>query len=183
MIIWLTWRIASWKWVVAEYMKEKWFEYFTVSQVVREEAEKRWIEIMRSNLQMIWNEVRAQFWSWAWIKKILEKMESHKNYLIDGIRNPWEIDELRKIKDFHLISIDAEQELRFKRVLSRAKESDPKTWDKFLEIDNRDYGIWEPFDGQQVWKCMEMADFHITNNWDLQKYTHNIDIIFNALKP
>ena len=182
MIIWLTWRIAAGKWVVAEYMKEKWFEYFTVSQMVREEAAKRWVEITRYNLQTIGNEIRAECWLWAWMKRILERMQPDKDYLIDGIRNPWEVLELQKTKDFYLFSIDADQELRFERVLSRSKESDPKTREKFLEIDNRDFGIWEPQDGQQVGKCMEMANFHIQNNGDLEEYIHQINTSFNSIK-
>lgn len=182
MIIWLTWRIAAWKWVVVDYLKDKGFEYFTVSQMVREEASKRWVEITRYNLQTIWNEIRKEFWIWEWMKRIVTRMDLNKNYIVDGIRNPWEIDELRKIKDFYLISIDADQKTRFERVLSRAKESDPKTWEKFLEIDDRDFWVGEPIDWQQVWNCMSLADFHIENNWNLQEYIKNIDKFFNSIK-
>lgn len=182
MIIWITGRIAAGKWVVVEYLKEKWFEYFTVSQMVRQEAKKRGGEITRYNLQNIGNEVRQEFGAWEWIKRILAKMEVWKNYIIDGIRNPWEIQELRHQKDFFLFSIDALQNIRFERVLLRGKDSDPTIWEKFLEIDQRDFWEWEPDDGQQVGKCMEEADFQFLNNDTKEEYISSIESIYNSIK-
>jgi len=92
--------------------------------------------------------------------KELEK-DSPKNAIVDGIRNPAEVVELkRKFKDFILISIDAPQRERFQRILKRARESDPKDWEGFLKIDLRDLGEKDPL-GQQVGECMKLADFKI----------------------
>jgi hypothetical protein len=48
-------------------------------------------------------------------------------------------------------------------MLKRAKDSDPKTWELFLEIDDRDFGESDPL-GQQVGKCMDLSDYKIENN-------------------
>ncbi len=181
MLIWLTGRIAAGKWMIVEYLKDRWFEYFTISQVVREEAQIRWVDITRKNLQDIWNEVRQNEWAGAWICRLISKMESGKDYIIDWIRNPGEIVELRKQKDFHLISIDADQEIRFDRMLKRAKDSDPKTWELFLEIDDRDFGESDPL-GQQVGKCMDLSDYKIENNWTLEQLHLSIENIYKKIK-
>lgn len=182
MIIWLTGRIAAGKWVVVDYLKEKGFEYFTVSQIVRQEAAKRWVEITRFNLQTIGNEVRKEFGIGEWMKRIIAQMETWKNYIVDGIRNPGEVRELQTQSDFYLLSIDAPESVRFERALLRAKESDPKTKQDFEIIDKRDFGIGEPEDGQQVGKCMQMADFHIFNDGSLQDYQKKIDTIYDRIK-
>lgn len=182
MIIGLTGRIAAGKWVVVDYLKEKWFEYFTVSQMVRQEAAKRWVEITRYNLQTIGNEVRKEFGIWEWMKRIIAQMQPEKDYIVDGIRNPGEVLELQTQNDFFLFSIDAPEEVRYERALLRGKESDPKTRKDFEVIDERDFGIGESEDGQQVGKCMGMADFHIFNDGSLNDYQNKIENIYTQIK-
>lgn len=131
MIIGLTGRIAAGKGFIKDFLEKIGFEYHTISDVVREEAAKREIEITRKNLQDLGNEVRNKEGPGAWARRIIEKFESGKNYIIDGIRNPGEVEELRKIKDFFLIAVDAPQEKRYERLRLRAKPSDPKTWGVF----------------------------------------------------
>lgn len=180
MIIWLTGRIAAGKWVVEEFLKEKWFEYLTLSLVVRDEAAKLGIEVTRKNLQDLWNQVRLKDGPWAWAKKLVEKIQPGKNYVIAWIRHPWEVYEFRKLHEFYLISVDSNQDLRFQRLLKRAKDSDPTTWEWFLEIDNRDF--WESDNlWQQVGKCMDLADFSVDNNWTLEEFNQTIEKIYDDI--
>ena len=180
MIIGLTGRIAAGKGFIKDFLEKVGFEYYTFSDVVREEAARRGVEITRKNLQDLGNEVRNKEGPGAWAKRIIEKLESEKNYIVDGIRNPGEVEELRKQKDFFLIAVDAPQERRYERLRRRAKPSDPKTWEGFLEIDNRDFGE-EDSKGQQVGKCMEMADFYIFNNSDLGVLMKRIKEIYEQI--
>ena len=172
MLIGLTGRIGAGKGVIVDYIKEKGFKYYTLSQVVREEAAKRGIDVSteegRGKLQDLGNLIRQQEGPGAWVKRILSKIEGSEDYIIDKIINPAEIEELRKTGDFYLISVDAPQEDRFQRVLKRDKDSDPKEWEAFLEIDNRDFGEEDPL-GQQVGKCMELADYSLVNDstWEI----------------
>ncbi len=177
MIVGLTGRIASGKGQIVEFLKSKDFQYFTISQVVREEAAKKGIPIERKNLQDLGNEIRHNEGKNAWIKRLILKLDKSKNCIIDGIRNPGEIEELRKLDNFFLISVDAPQKVRFDRLLKRKKPSDPKTWEDFLEIDKRDFQEDDPL-GQQVGKCMKQADFKIINDSDIDKLNKKIEEIF-----
>jgi len=60
---------------------------------------------------------------------------NYSRYIVDGIRNPGEIDELIKINQgedkFYLISVDAPREKRFEWIIKRARSSDPKTYKDF----------------------------------------------------
>jgi len=173
MIMGITGRIASGKGIVRAYFEEKGFKYASVSPVVRAEAEKRGIPLERSKLQDLGNEVRAEEGGGVWMRRLIEEMDLDENQIIDGIRNPGEVVELRKLYlkklAFYLFSVDAPQLIRYQRMLGRERPSDPKTWEEFLKVDERDYreldasGQPNPF-GQQVGLCMQMADYKFTND-------------------
>ena len=180
MIIGLTGRIAAGKGVVANYLKGKGFNYLSLSQAVRDEATKRGIEHTRKNLQDLGNELRIKQGNSVWAQKII-KLIVDGHHVIDGIRNHKEILELKKLKDFILVSVDAPQEIRFKRVILRGKISDPKIWEDFLILDKRDFGE-ENDSGQQVSKCMELADIKIINNYqNIKAKIKEIEKIFKEI--
>lgn len=182
MIIGITGRIGSGKEEIAKFFAKKKFVYFTLSIVIREEAVKRGIEVTRKNLQDLGDLLRKEEGPGALVKRLLNQMQPGKNYVIDGIRNPGEIEVLRKFKNFFLIGIDAPQNIRFQRMLRRAKESDPKTWGDFLIADNRDFHDPDDILGQQVHACMKMADFIIVNDGSLKEFKENILKVWGKIK-
>lgn len=186
MLIGLTGRIASGKGEVAKYFVDKGFIYISLSDSVRKEAEKMGIdfstEIGRKNLQDLGNSLRRQKGTGIWARKILEEINLSKNYIIDGIRNPAEINELMSVENFYLISVNAPFDIRWKRVLQRAKASDPKTKEEFKKADDRDFGIGEPVSGQQVGTCMAMANFKLENNGSLNELYDELEKICEEIK-
>ena len=184
MIIGLTGRIAAGKGLVAECLMENYgFGYETVSMEVRREVKSRGYneeEIKRSLLQDIGNEIRQREGSGAWMNRILKRVDLSKNITIDGIRNPGEISVLRMQDNFYLFSVDALKIKRYNRIISRGKQSDPKTWEEFLEMDRRDYREDDPL-GQQVGKCMEQADYHLINNSTVEEFNYKIRRLFSNL--
>ncbi len=184
MLIGLTGTKASGKGILADILKEKGFIYLSLSDAVREEAVKRGIvDYTIKQLQDIGNELREKYGNGVLARKIMEKFENGKNYVIDGIRNVGEIEEFRKANEkFVLIAVDAPQAVRFKRLLKRGRESDPKTWQDFLEMDKRDRGFSEGKSGQQVEKCMELADIKIYNDFNVEVLKEEIKKILRKLK-
>ena len=181
MIIGLTGRIAAGKGKIVDFLSSKGFEYYTISKVVREEAERLGLAITRDELQNIGDLIRKKEGAGAWAKRLIKKFDKNKSYIVDGIRNPGEIKELRKCKNFHLIAIDAPQKIRFERMLKRAKPSDPVTWEEFIKIDERDYEDKDNPLGQQVGLCMKQADFIIENNTDLEELDNKIKKIYSGV--
>lgn len=167
MIIGLTGSQCAGKDTLIEYLTSQGFGFFSLSTAVREEAKRRNIELTKTNLQDIGNELREREGIGVWAKKALEAMQKNQHYVVVGIRNPGEVEELKKDNNFFLISIDAPQQLRFARMMSRAREGDPTTWENFLKIDARDKGEGESTTGQQVDTTMEMADFNLSNDGDI----------------
>ena|SRR3989344_6055893 len=168
MIVGVTGPIASGKSVFAEMLVERGFIRFTLSEEVREECKIRGLPIQRTTLQDIGNEMRAAHGNGYWARRLLAKVQSGKNYVIEGIRNPGEVEELRKERNFVLIGFNAPEELRLKWILARTKGSDPKTIEGIRAIDKRDRGIGERKSGQQSEACFAMADAYIINNTTLE---------------
>jgi len=181
MIIGITGRIASGKGEIAEYFKKKGYEYFTISQMVKEVASKLEIPIMRESMQDVGDLIRKYEGPGGWVKRIIKRIDLTKNYIIDGIRNPGEIEELKKFRNFYLISVDAPLETRYERVLKRNKLTDPKIWKLFVRVDERDYGEKEINTGQQVGKCMGLADFHVVNDSTLNDLKIKIEEIYKRM--
>ena len=104
MLIGLTGRIAAGKGEVAKYFKEKDFICTSLSLAVREEANKERIDISteegRKKLQDLGNLLRKQEGAGVWAKRIKNTLQDSKNYIIEGIRNPAEVEELKKGNDF-----------------------------------------------------------------------------------
>lgn len=168
MIIGVTGPIASGKSVLAQMLVEKGFIRLTLSEEVREEARKLGLPIERTTLQNLGNEMRVKYGNGYWAKRLVTKMEENKNYIIEGIRNPGEIEELRKLRNFILIGVNAPIERRIDWIRARNKDSDPKNIEGIKAIDSRDRGFGESHSGQRTEDCFSMADSYIFNNTDLE---------------
>lgn len=182
MIIGVTGPIASGKSVLIERLIEKGFIYHKISEEVREEAKRLGILIERKPLQDLGNAMREKYGNGYWAERLLPKIKSVGNHVVDGIRNPGEIDVLKKLKNFILIGVDAPIEQRFDRILNRNKDSDPKTIEEIKAIDSRDRGVGEPNSGQQSAKCYEMADLYLQNDSTFEELFKKVGELLETLK-
>ena len=165
-VIGLVGSLCSGKGTVADHLKYLGFSYEILSDRVREEARARGLEITRTILQDIGNELRETFGGQILVERTLPLIiDKRSNLVIDSIRNPDEIDYLRDVLGATIIGIDAPREIRLQWYLARAKErgEDGTTSEDFYRHDNRDWGIGEQSCGQQVKKCLEMADSILFN--------------------
>ena len=163
--------------------KEKGFIWFSYSDILREELKKRNVEITRKNLQDIGDELRKKEGLGVLSKIIIEKIDNGFNYVIGNIRNPGEVEILREKfgKDFVLVRIDADVELRFERLSKRRREKDPKTWDEFRKVEDRDFGINEKNYGQQHVTVFAMANFVIENNGSFDELKQRVEELLRKI--
>jgi dephospho-CoA kinase len=174
MIIGLTGKNGSGKTEICKYLESKGFKYYSLSDILREELTKRGQEITRENLIKLGNELREKFGAGILAVKLLEKI-GKGNYCIDSIRNPKEIEEFRKRKDFFLVGVEASIELRYQRIQKRQREEDKISFEEFkrleeLENSNSDFG-------QQIDKCMEMADIIINNDGTIEELYEKVNYL------
>ena len=147
---------------------------FTVvlSSLLKEDTlKKQGIKITREIQQNLGNELRKQYGPDILAKIAVGFMQKDKDLLIiDGIRNPAESDFLKARFDenYRLIAVDAPQEIRFERTVKRGRETDPKTLEEFVKLDDREQGKDEYDYGLQIRKCIEMADIVLQNDVSLE---------------
>lgn len=184
MIIGLTGKNAAGKGEAAEYMKTKGFVYYSLSDVIREEATKRSLDHSRDNLIKLGNELREKYGSSYLAQQINNKIkgqsDKNTNFVIDSIRSPYEAQELMKNKDFTLVGIDAPVELRFKRLRERNRVGDAKTLEAFREQEQREN--LNNASNQQLDATFKLSKKVIVNDGGLEELHKRIDGLLLQLK-
>ena len=185
MIIGVCGRIGAGKETLTGFLREKGFVYIVTSDLLNQELIKRGLEITRTNQQDLADGLRKQNGVGAVMNLMLDmaKQDSSKHYIFDSLRNVGEAEFLRKeVPGFILIGVDAPQDLRFQRVLKRKKLSDSMVWEEFLKMDSRDnFDPTNPF-GQQTGKLLEVADFVIVNDKDLEVAMNQVKEVWEKIK-
>ena len=186
MIIGLTGKNASGKGEAANYLKAKGFVYYSLSDVLREEATRRGIESSRDNLIKLGNELREKngpaYLARQINNKIKQQLKNKKNqnFVIDSIRSPFEAKELMKNKDFALVGIDAPIKLRFKRLLERNRLGDAKTLEKFKAQEEKEN--LKSSHNQQLDATFKLANKVIINDSSLKELYKKIDRLLVEIK-
>lgn len=184
-VIGLTGTMGSGKNTVKHFILRKFNCYHvTLSDVIRAEIEKKRGTLNRVTLQDIGNEMRQKYGNHILAMLAIEYLPRDKEMVIvDGIRNPGEIEYLKNKfgKNFKLIAVDAPIEVRFERIRNRGDQKDPKTFEEFVDIDKRDKGNGEPVYGQHVAACIEIADFKIENNGAVERLEEKIDKVVKKI--
>jgi dephospho-CoA kinase len=139
MIIGITSFLAAGKGTMSEHLKTKGFQIYSCSDIIRKECKKKGLEITRDNLQKTGNDLRKKHGSNILAKRLSEKINKEKqkglnNFVVESIRNPLEIKELKKFNDFVLVFIDVDSKKRYDRAKKRLKEKEHiKSYENFIE--------------------------------------------------
>jgi dephospho-CoA kinase len=184
-IIGVVGQIAAGKGILVDYLTKKLkFTPFSLSSIVHLELEKKGIKkFTRKTLQDMGDELRRGYGREVLAARIIEAIKAQKedHIVVEGIRNPGEIEFFKKDPSFILIGVKAARALRYKRLISRSKEWDPKNYDDFLKIDRRDIGVGQNSSGQQVGKCLAYCDYILTNNKDINYFQKKIEKLMNKV--
>lgn len=184
LVVGLTGTLGSGKETAKEIIKKNFSCYYvTLSTIIRGELEKRKTNFNRTSLQDMGDQMRKQYGTHILALLAVEYLPHDKEIIIiDGIRNPGEVEWLRKKfgKSFVLVGVDAPQNIRWERMQKRAKRTDPKTFEDFLEAEKRDLGEGQPEYGQQVGPCMKMADVTIVNDGSVEDFEKKIKEAFGT---
>ena len=184
MIIGLTGPMASGKSTVVTALKKWGFQLVTLSDMVREECRNRGLEEKRENLMEVGQSLRAEFGAGILGGRALEKIEKSggDKWVVDGIRNPAEAEELRKHPDFVLIANTAPEDMIVSRILSRKRSDDTLEEESIRTKLRREMGEGEPEDGQQVGKCIEMADYVFENVMEMDEVESEFKKLYENLQ-
>lgn len=143
----------------------------TLSDFLVEEAERQGIDLPKERgkrrrlLQQVGNDLRHQRRHNILIRRAKERAGNtarERSLVIDGIKNPGEIEELKKDPNAYVVAVDSSRDMRWNRVGERDYENDYK---QFLIDDDieKDEGIPH---GQRVQACVDLADIILLNDVD-----------------
>lgn len=179
----LTGRMASGKGEVVRLLQERGFTYVSLSDIVRSEAARIDTKVSRSQMQDIGNRLREKGGAGVLGAMIRERIVASKTrcWVIDGIRNPAEVLELRKIADFFLVGVDCDVPTILARMKERGRASDGVAEREMLAILEREWGSGEPEGGQQVGPTMAMADFTVPNYGTLADLKSRLDEVLEKI--
>lgn len=181
-IIGITGTLGAGKGTIVDYLKNKLgFEHFSVRSFLIDELEKRGLPVNRDSMTELANELRAQHAPSYIVDRLYEQAKkTGKNCIIESIRTPGEIESLRKKGAFYLLAVDADPEVRYKRIQKRATETDHIDFKTFIHNEQREFSSTDP-NKQNLQKCIQMADFVFSNDETIKKLENKISTIISTI--
>ncbi len=149
---------GSGKSVFASVGKEFGIKVFTMGDIVREEAMKRYGVIDKTTLGKVAEELRKEFGDDAIAMLLSNKIEkcNERVVIVDGVRSMREVQILSKIGKIYLIAILAKRTTRYLRLVSRGRADDMNTYEDFLIREKRERGFG-------LAEVIENSDLYIYN--------------------
>ena len=153
------------------------YSLHSLSDVLRDEAKHRGQEPVRDVLIPLGNELRRARGAGVLAEMIVPRLTPPA--LVDSIRNPAEVEVLRRIPGFVLIAVDAPVPLRFERSRARARSGDADTLDGFREKEARENSA-DPI-AQQLRATAAMADAVLSNEGSLEALHERVRALLASL--
>ncbi len=152
-----------------EFLRARSFYALSLSDVIRAELEARSQTETRELMIETGNELRSRGGPAALAKRLLPQLLPDRNYVIDSIRHPAEVEALRgAASGFRLLWIDADEARRFERLQQRARGGDPPTLEGLRSLEGRELGSEDPAK-QQLLAVRKLADFEVPNDGQLEE--------------
>ena len=175
-IIGITGTLGAGKGTIVDYLvQEKGFVHFSVRGFITEEINRQGLPVNRDSMVTVANKLRADHSPSYIIDQLYEQaLLTGKNCIIESIRTPGEVHSLREKENFLLFAVDADPVLRYDRIVMRNSETDRISFKTFIENEEREMQSNDPAK-QNIGKCIELADYMLYNN-------SNVDGLYTQLE-
>lgn len=182
LIIGITGTLGAGKGTVVEYLKQKGFKHFSVREYLKQEIKRRGMLFSVDSMYRVANELRTNNSPSFIVEQLYEQAkQSGGNCIIESIRTPGEAEVLKKLGNFYLIAVDADQRARYQRLIKRkGDEADSLSFERFVFEEKRQMSSTNPNE-QNISRCIEMADFRIDNSGSFQDLHQQIDQILKKI--
>jgi dCMP deaminase len=165
---------------VVAYLRARSFYPLSLSDVLRDELRARGEEETRERMIATGNELRAKYGPAALAERLLARLERDRNYVVDSIRHPAEVEALRaQGRGFRLLWVDADPALRIERLRARARPGDPGSLASLLEQEGRERG-GQGDAAQQLDAVAALADFRLQNEGSLAALHAEVQRVLEA---
>lgn len=151
------------------------YQYHSLSDAVREAARDQGLETSRENLVQVGNELRASGGPGALVDRLAPRLTPPS--IVDSVRNPGEVEALRRLAGFFLLGVDAPSEVRFARITSRGRQGDIRTAAEFAAYEEKENS--SDSRRQRIGATLELADAVVINDGSLDDLHNRVK---NALE-
>lgn len=172
-LIGLTGTNGAGKGEAAAYFGTKGYAYFSLSDVIREELERRGQPPSRDNLIRTGNELRKEFGADVLARRTIEKIGRGAKAVIDSVRNLSEVAYLRRQAGFVLLAVDAPVEVRFARAAARGRDESAADLEAFRKKEDQERRGGAS--GQQLEACLAAADRLVVNDGTLEEFRRKLE--------
>ncbi|HVQ01422.1 MAG TPA: AAA family ATPase [Candidatus Thermoplasmatota archaeon] len=170
---------ASGKSEAVQLAKDKGIPVVRMGDLVWEETKRQGKPLDDKHVGAVANDMRKHHGMDVWAIRTVERIQSFKKssmVVIDGVRNMEEIDYFKQVlgPDFLVVAIDAPDEVRRKRAISRGRTDDSKNLKDLEERDKREIR-W----GLQ--KVIADADIVIPNSGALDAFRKRVATVMQKV--
>jgi dCMP deaminase len=159
---------GSGKSAVVSFLAGASFVPLSLSDVIRSELAARGLVETRERMISLGNEIRRSEGPDALARRLSSKITQDRNFVIDSIRHPSEVQALRGLsREFRLLWIEANDEVRLARIRSRGRTGDPADLATLREYESRERGGVDSL-SQNLDAVRELADETIQNEGSLE---------------
>ncbi len=145
--------------LVVETAQQEGFAVVVMGDVVREETQKRGLELTPKNMGKVMLDLRKTSGNNVIAEKCIPKILQQENskVIVDGLRSMHEADVFKaNFVKFSLMAVHASPETRFNRLYRRGRSDDPDDWEVFHERDAREISVGLGY-------VIAVAEYLITN--------------------
>ena len=160
--------------IVDYLVKEKGFKHFSASGLITEEIMRRKLSVNREMMILVANDLRTKFGPGYIVEELLRRAKKDQNKtIIESIRTLGEVEKLKKIGGL-LLAVEADQELRYQRILLRGSSKDKVSFKEFRDQEKRELESDDP-NKQNLQACKRVADYLIENNGTFEELNREIE--------
>ena len=178
MIIGITGTLGAGKGTVVEHLvKEHGFEHLSARAFFVAGMEQEGIPINRDTMISYANRLRKEHGPRYVFDSLWERASQKEgNVVIESIRTLAEAGAVKAQPGAVLLAVDADPEIRYKRITERKSALDNVSFEEFLAQEEREMHSDDP-NKQNLRGCIERADVIIENNGTLEELHGQIDTI------
>lgn len=156
------------------FLEARSFDVLSLSDVLREELRKQGVEETRERMIDAGRALRAAEGEGVLARRLVAGMVPDRNYVIDSVRHPAEVDVLRsRGPGFKLLWVTAGDSIRLERIRARGRSGDPETLEALRALEGRELQSADPA-AQQLLAVRDLADLVVDNTGSLEDFCQKL---------